>query len=168
MKKLFLCCMLAIGSKFANAQQIVKVVDEMKDRIIFSDATGMICYHDQEKGEGFNISAGFKFNSTEPIFNSLMFKIVGLGCVENVELIILFEDGTKLTKYSWNKFNCEGSAWYTLLPREIAMLSEKRISKIRVTNGYKYDMMQVDVPTPDYFITIAQKAAINEYSTIAE
>ena len=43
-----------------------------------------------------------------------MAKIVGLGsCVENVEMIVLFENGEKL-KTSWNKFNCEGNASTTL------------------------------------------------------
>ena len=83
-------------------------------------------------------------------------------------MIILFEDGSKLTKVSWNKFNCDDNAWFALLPRDIAMLSEKRISKIRVTNGFKYTTFTTEVATPDYFITIAQKAANNEYTTISE
>lgn len=167
MKKLFLSAGLVVLSLSGYSQEIVKYVDEMKDRVIFSDKTGMVCYSETEK-KGFNMAAGFKMNSSEPIFSGLMFTIIGLGCLENVELIILFEDGSKLTKVSWNKFNCDDNAWFALLPRDIAMLSEKRISKIRVTNGFKYTTFTTEVAVPDYFITIAQKAANNEYTTISE
>ena len=83
MKKLFLSAGLIALSITGYSQEIVKYVDEMKDRVIFSDKTGMICYSEAEE-KGFNMAAGFRMNSNEPIFNNLMFTIIGLGCLENV------------------------------------------------------------------------------------
>ena len=44
-------------------------------------------------------------------------------CVEirtkNDEIIILFENGEKITKKSWKKFNCKGEAYFNMNEKEI-------------------------------------------------
>ena len=166
MKKVFMVFGLAMASLTSYSQEILKHVDVMNDRVYWIDKPGQVFYG-EDKQTGFRIDASFKLNQNSPIINGVNTLIVGMGCVENVEMIILFEDGSKITKYSWNKFNCDGNAWFLFTPRELDMLSTKRISKIRLTNGFKYKSMTVDVTDPDYFINLTQKAANNEF-TISE
>ena len=163
MKKVFMVFGLAMASLTSYSQEILKHVDVMNDRVYWIDKPGQVFYG-EDKQTGFRIDASFKLNQNSPIISGVDTLIVGMGCVENVEIIILFEDGSKITKYSWNKFNCEGNAWFLFTPRELDMLSTKRISKIRLTNGFKYKSMTVDVADPDYFISLAQKAANNEFT----
>jgi hypothetical protein len=163
MKKVFMVFSLAMASLTSYSQEILKHVDLMNDRVYWIDKPGQVFYG-EDKQTGFRIDASFKLNQNSPIINGVNTLIVGMGCVENVEMIILFEDGSKITKYSWNKFNCDGNAWFLFTPRELDMLSTKRISKIRLTNGFKYKSMTVDVTDPDYFINLAQKAANNEFT----
>jgi hypothetical protein len=166
MKKVFMVFGLAMASLTSYSQEILKHVDVMNDRVYWIDKPGQVFYGEDNQ-TGFRIDASFKLNPNSPIISGVQTLIVGMGCVENVEIIILFEDGSKITKYSWNKFNCDGNAWFLFTPRELDMLSTKRISKIRLTNGFKYKSMTVDVADPDYFINLAQKAANNEF-TISE
>jgi len=163
MKKVFMVFGLAMASLTSYSQEILKHVDVMNDRVYWIDKPGQVFYG-EDKQTGFRIDASFKLNQNSPIISGVQTLIVGMGCVENVEIIILFEDGSKITKYSWNKFNCDGNAWFLFTPRELDMLSTKRISKIRLTNGFKYKSMTVDVADPDYFISLAQKAANNEFT----
>jgi hypothetical protein len=163
MKKVFMVFGLAMVSLTSYSQEILKHVDVMNDRVYWIDKPGQVFYG-EDKQTGFRIDASFKLNQNSPIISGVQTLIVGMGCVENVEIIILFEDGSKITKYSWNKFNCDGNAWFLFTPRELDILSTKRISKIRLTNGFKYKSMTVDVTDPDYFINLAQKAANNEFT----
>jgi len=167
MKKIFMVFGLVMASLTSYSQEILKYVDTMGGRSFWVDSPGQVFYG-EDREVGFRIDASFKLNQDSPVISGVKTLIVGMGCVENVEIIILFEDGNKITKYSWNKFNCEGNAWFLFTPRELDMLSTKRISKIRLTNGFKYKSITVDVTDPDYFINLAQKAADNEFKTISE
>jgi hypothetical protein len=148
-----------------NGQEILKYTDSMTDRVIWADSPGQVFY-DETIEIGFRINAAFRFNQTESIISGVNTRIVGMGCVENVQLIILFEDGTKISKYSWNKFNCDGDAWFLFTTKELNMLANKPIAKIRLTNGYKYKTITVDVEAPTYFITLFEKVARDEYKTV--
>jgi hypothetical protein len=86
-----------------------------------------------------------------------MVTMVGIGtCNENDEIIILFENGEKITKKSWKKFNCNGEAYFNLTDKEIDLLKKIPMSKIRMSNGRSYDSYTGDVKTKDkrYFIQL--------------
>ena len=86
-------------------------------------------------------------------FSMLTCKLVNLGtCAEDVELIIVFENGDRVRVESWNSFNCEGDAYFFLNKSDINKLSTLTISKIRVTNTYTYDSITAPVDNPRYFI----------------
>ena len=120
-----------------------------------------------EDEAGFRIESSWKYNSPEPVFDGIMAKVVGLGsCVENVEMIILFDNGEKITKTSWNKFNCEGNAWYNLIESERTLFKTIPISKIRFTNSRTYDSITGTLEVPDYFITINRRAKNSEFDVI--
>ena len=65
---------------------------------------------------------------------------IGLGnCCENNKLIILFEDGSKINLVSWNDFDCEGNAYFSLTDTQKNKLAKLPIKTVRVTNGYSYE-----------------------------
>mgnify|MGYP007072230169 FL=1 len=165
MKKLFLTMGLAAISAIGFSQELTKLVDTMGGKTYWSDL-GVV----QIDGEqGFRVDGSWEYNSSIPIFKGISSKVVGLGsCVENVQVIILFENGKKIEKTSWNKFNCEGNAWYNFTQSEIAQLKTLSISKIRFTNGRNYESMTVDFSEPNYFIDLNKKASSGDYTTIEE
>ena len=68
----------------------------------------------------------------------------------------MFENGGKITKKSWNDFNCEGNAYFYLTKDEIELLRTNPLSKIRMINGRTYDSFTGEVQKKDkrYFIQI--------------
>ena len=146
-----------------NSQTLTKIVDEMSDKVYWSD-DGQVFI---ENNAGFRIESAWKYNSPDPVFDGIMAKIVGLGsCVENVEMIVLFENGEKITKTSWNKFNCEGNAWYNLRESEVNLFKTVPISKIRFTNGRTYESITGVLELSDYFITINRRADNNQFDVV--
>jgi hypothetical protein len=83
--------------------------------------------------------------------------MVGIGsCNENDEIIILFENGEKIVKKSWNSFNCDGEAYFNINELEMKLLRTLPMSKIRMTNGRSFDSYTGDVIAKDkrYFIQL--------------
>ena len=58
-------------------------------------------------------------------------------------MIILFKDGSKITLTSWNKFNCDGDAYFSLNAEQRLSLSTLPVKTIRVTNGYTFESITV-------------------------
>ena len=81
-------------------------------------------------------------------------------------MIVLFENGEKITKTSWNKFNCEGNAWYNLRESEVNLFKTVPISKIRFTNGRTYESITGVLELSDYFITINRRADNNQFDVV--
>lgn len=103
---------------------------------------------------GFKVDVFFKDDGTISSIGTIM---VGLGgCNENDEIIILFENGEKITKKSWNKFNCDGDSYFKVTESELNMLRKYPLSKIRLTNGRTYQSYTGDVKEKDkrYFIQL--------------
>lgn len=107
-----------------------------------------------DKTKGFTLTTYIKSDIT---FGMLVVTMYNIGnCNENDEIIILFDNGEKITQKSWKKFNCEGIAYFNLKDNEIELLKTQPISKIRVTNGRSYDSYTGDVTSKDkrYFIQL--------------
>ena len=84
-----------------------------------------------------------------------MCKNVNIGsCDENDSLIILFEDDTKITLTAWNKFNCEGNAYFDFSESQLTELSTKKVNTIRFSNGRSYESLTVTLKEDqkDYFV----------------
>jgi len=117
---------------------IGKHVDDMTDKVFYYSSKKLIC-QDKAKGEGFALSYDFDGKTDNTIkISGLSLKVVGLDCVENTELLFLFDDDSKLSIKSWNDFNCKGNAWYQLTSSQTNELGSKTIKKIRVQNGRNY------------------------------
>jgi len=117
---------------------VAKHVDDMTDKVYYYSSKKLIC-QDKSKGQGFGLSYNFDGKTDNTIkIGGLSLKVVGLDCLENTELLFLFDDGSKLSIKSWNKFNCEGNAWYQLTSSQTKQLGSKTVKKIRVQNGSNY------------------------------
>ena len=117
---------------------VAKHVDDMTDKIYYYSSEKLLC-QDMAKGVGFALNYQFdgKTDNTVKI-SGLSLKVIGLDCLENTELLFLFDDNSKLSIKSWNKFNCKGDAWYELTSSQRKQLGSKSIKKVRVQNGQNY------------------------------
>lgn len=136
--------------------------DEMTDKTSYFPSQKIICAK-TDKSVGFSLSV---FIDDDLTIKDLKVVMIGLGgCVEDNEIIILFDDDTKLNLKSWNKFNCDGDAWFTISKKDIELLSTKKIKKIRVTNGRTFENYtgEVKEERKDYFVRLFK--ALNNKQT---
>jgi len=158
MKKLLLNFVLLISlSVFSQTTTpfiIEHCKDKMTDKEYFFSQKKLICAN-PEKTKGFTISPNFKSVDGKMVNNGFMCKNVNIGsCDENDSLIILFEDDTKVTLTSWNKFNCDGNAYFDFTESQLSELSSKKVGTIRFSNGRSYESLTVALKQDqkDFFI----------------
>jgi hypothetical protein len=160
MKKVLLSLALAMSvgtfAQSTNVQEvsdsvyIINEVDEMSGKKYSSVNLNLVVYN-ESKTKGFKITPYVKENNVK----MLVIKAVNFsGCNENDELIFLFENGERLVMKSWNKFNCEGKAYYNLDKDQINLLNSNKITKIRFTSGKSYDNVTGEPSMADYFIKL--------------
>lgn len=143
MKKLSLNFMLLISlsvfSQTTTPFVIQHCKDVMTDNEYYFPEKKLICSN-IEKTKGFTINPSFKSENGVMVNNGLDSYNVGIGnCDEDDTLIFLFEDDSKITLKSWNKFNCDGNGFYNLTEDDYKQLASKKIKTIRFTNGYTFD-----------------------------
>lgn len=158
MKKiLFSAVLFAATSTMAQTVTpfiIEHCIDKMTDKEYYFAKKKLICAN-ESKTRGFTIIPDFRSTGGAYVNSGFSCRNVGIGtCDENDELIILFDDDSKITLTSWNKFNCEGNAYFRLSDEELADLSTKKINSIRFMNGRSYDSLTTTLKADqkDYFI----------------
>jgi hypothetical protein len=150
---LMLCLLTAAAYGQKDSVYVIKTIDEMTNETFLYANRGFVVANETST-KGFKVSP---FIETDYTMSGIIVTIVGIGnCNENNEMIILFENGDKLTKKSWNKFNCEGEAYFDFSDKELILLKSQPISKIRITNGRSYESFTGDVKNADknYFIKL--------------
>lgn len=157
MKNLILT-IAVILSVSAKAQEVFieKTVDEMSDKVYYLLNKDIVMAN-EEKTKGIRMEAFLKEQDGKVIVSMLSVTMVNIGtCCENNELIILFDDDTKIKLKSWNKFNCKGNAWFFLQDEDVQSLSTKKIKKVRVTNGSSFESFTADPKETDkeYYINV--------------
>jgi hypothetical protein len=156
MRKLFIAIAMALPLLSLSQQCIVKDCDDMTDKCVYYPRYNMIVANDA-KTVGFTMDARVVENSGQLSMADIMVKSVNIGnCNENDKLILMFDDSTKLSLTSWNKFNCEGNAWFSLKHSDIERLGSHKIIKAYFMNGRSYDSYSSTI-TPenqDYFVKI--------------
>jgi hypothetical protein len=160
MKKLLFNLVLLISlSAFSQTTTpfvIEHCKDKMTDKEYYFPEKKLICAN-AEKTKGFTISPNFKAKNGTFINAGFICKNVNIGsCDENDSLIFLFEDETKMTLTSWNKFNCEGNAYFEFSDDDLKELSTKKISAIRFSNGRSYESLTYTLKDAekDFFIRV--------------
>jgi uncharacterized protein YlzI (FlbEa/FlbD family) len=137
----------------SDSVYLIKDVDDMTDKTYIYPSTNFIVAN-ETKTIGFTVDC---YINQKGEFGFLTVTMVNIGsCNEGDEIIILFENGGKITKKSWNDFNCEGNAYFYLTKDEIELLRTNPLSKIRMINGRTYDSFTGEVQKKDkrYFIQI--------------
>ena len=128
--------------------------DKMTDKEYYFTQKKLICAN-PEKTKGFTVLPNFKAENGGMKNNGFMCKNVNIGsCDENDSLIILFDDDTKITLTAWNKFNCEGNAYFDFSDSQLTDLSTKKVNTIRFTNGRSYESLTITLKQDerDYFV----------------
>lgn len=148
-------CLFSIFSfSQKDSVYVVKETDVMTSKSYYYPSRVLVV-SDESGKTGFKIDCYIKDDGGR--LSDLLVTMVNIGsCNENDELIILFENGEKITKTSWKKFNCKGEAYFTLDSNDIELLKSNKISKIRMTNGYSFQSFTGDVKSKDkrFFIQL--------------
>ena len=129
-----------------------------------------IVVHNSSKTQGFSIRFMFEQNNDKANITGMYSKMVGIGnCVENNTIYFIFEDGSKLNFVSFNKFNCEGDAFFHIGKQDLDIFRTKKISKVKISNGYSYESFSADVDSADKsFLMEIVKLADQNLTTKAE
>jgi hypothetical protein len=155
MKKLVLgLALLATGIMYGQTVKIDTIVDEMTDKVSYSVNEDILCMAEDGK-KGFRVTPHFTAKNGSLHVTNIIITFAGLeSCSENNKLIILFEGGDKIQLTSWNKFNCKGTAYFSILPKNKNKLMKLPIDKIRFTNGLSYKSYTHEIEYKNYFVEL--------------
>jgi hypothetical protein len=136
----------------------------MTDKEYFLSTKNFVCTNTQ-KTQGFVITNSFKGVDGKLQQNGIILKNIGIGsCDENDELIFLFEDDSKITITSWNKFNCDGKAYFSFSDSNYDLLKSKKVKAIRFKNGYSYESLTYSLTKEEqsFFVNVYSNNVIKE------
>lgn len=155
MRKGLVLVLLSILAFTAFGQiTIEKEVDEMTDEVNYV-ASERFYVANEAKTLGFAIDVMLGVKDGIMYSKGWIVTTADLGgCNEDNEMIILFEDGSKITLESFNKFNCDEVAFFILSLEQEVFIANKRIKKIRFKNGFSYETYTNEVDYPNYFIEL--------------
>lgn len=166
MKRIILGALLLL-STLGFSQNTLKLnyqKDVMDGKEYISISKSLLCSDDGKKG--FFIEPFFKINNGVISYTNTYVKSAGIGsCMEGDELIVLFEDETKLILNSWQSFNCKGTSYFDLKGTELSNLN-KRVKAIRLTNGRTYESYTYVLKTEyekNYFIYVNELLLNQKY-----
>jgi hypothetical protein len=152
------------------AQDNVKMLyykDIMTDKEYIYTKERILCLEGEKKG--FVVKVSFEIKKGVYKYGGITVKSVGIGnCVENNDLIILFENDTKINLKSWNKFNCEGNSYFDINGSELNNLT-KRIKAIRFQNGRTFESLTVLLEKENdktFFIDVKQAIDKQVYEVV--
>jgi hypothetical protein len=168
MKKVFIAMTMALPFLSFSQQCIVKDCDDMTDKCTYYPRHNMILAND-EKTKGFTLDARIVEKAGQLSVADIMVLSVNIGsCNENDKLILMLSDSTKLSLTSWNKFNCEGNAWFTLRESDINRLGSNKIIKAYFQNGRSYDSFTKEITGEDqnYFVKIIADCRENKFTVL--
>jgi hypothetical protein len=157
MKKLFFTLLILISFNTFSQTTIDSAFvyywqDELEGDKYFSPNYDMIVAN-KEKTKGAKISAHINQKGQLSFITA---KLIGLGnCVENNEMIILFENEEKISLKSWNDFNCKGNAYFYVTKTQLELLRNQPMKTIRVRNGSNYESVtSSEFGNPSYYMDI--------------
>lgn len=166
MKKLLFISATFLSIASYSQPYIVKSCDDMTDKCIFYSSENVIIASEDRK-TGFTVALQLSEKSGRIEASGIMCKVVNIGtCEENDKLILMLADSTKLSFVSWNKFNCEGNAWFNLKQSDVEKLASQKILKAYIQNGRTYDSFSGEIPVEDqeYFIKLIADCRQNKFT----
>ena len=166
MKKIFISLLMALPLFSAAQQCIVKDCDDMTDKCTYYPRHNMILAN-EDKTVGFTLDARIVEKNGQLSVADIMVLSVNIGnCNENDKLILMLSDSTKLSLVSWNKFNCEGNAWFSLRESDVNRLASNKIIKAYFQNGRSYDSFtqKIDGEDQNYFVKLIADCKENKFT----
>jgi hypothetical protein len=152
-----LAALLFFTNISAQKVYIKKIIDQMEEEPMYLISRDIVLSN-PTKTKGIRMDAFIDAKDTSLFVGDISVRMVNIGsnCVENNELVILFQDDTKIVLNSWNKFNCDGNAWFHLSEEDEIKLSTLKIKKIKITNGSTYDSFTSELKPvdSDYYIQL--------------
>ena len=168
MKKVFIAMVMALPFLSFSQQCIVKDCDDMTDKCTYYPNQNMILANDP-KTVGFTLDARIVEKAGQLSVADIMVLSVNIGtCNENDKLILMLSDSTKLSLTSWNKFNCEGNAWFTLRESDINRLGSNKIIKAYFQNGRSYDSFTKEITgeNQNFFVKLIADCRENKFTVL--
>jgi hypothetical protein len=168
MKKVFIAMVMALPFLSFSQQCIVKDCDDMTDKCTYYPNQNMILANDA-KTVGFTLDARIVEKAGQLSVADIMVLSVNIGtCNENDKLILMLSDSTKLSLTSWNKFNCEGNAWFTLRESDINRLGSNKIIKAYFQNGRSYDSFTKEITgeNQNFFVKLIADCRENKFTVL--
>lgn len=155
MKRLSTIFTLLVLAATAQAQiTINEQIDDMTDEVSYSPSERFFVSN-SAKTEGFAIDVMLDVEDENIYVQGWVVITASLGdCNEDNQLIVLFEDDTRITLNSFNDFNCDEVAFFALDLEQEVYIATKRIKKMRFKNGFSYDVYTNEVEVQDYFIQL--------------
>ena len=138
----------------------------MTDKCTYFFSEKIIVAND-EKTMGFAMRPLISEKNGNLSCGDILVKSVNIGnCNEKDKLILMFDDSTKISLVSWNKFNCEGDAWFSLKLSDIDKLASHKIIKAYFQNGRSYDSYTAAIlaEDQDYFMIIMNDCKNNKFT----
>jgi hypothetical protein len=149
----FLFALLLVSTAAFTQVKVIKETDSMSGKTTVYANKALTIAND-DKTVGFRVDA---IMNDELVLRGLFVTMVGIGnCNEEDEMIILFDSGERIIKKSIKAFNCDGEALFALSEKDLALLRNQSMSKMRMTNGSSFESYTGDVNSDDknYFIEL--------------
>ena len=165
MKKTFLIIATLFCGITSKSQTIIGDCTDLSGNCFYYVKENIIVTN-SEKSKGFTFSPSVDMKNKNLVCDGIIASMVNIGgCCENNTMIILLADSSTITLKSWNKFNCEGNAFFHLTKDEAQLLRTHKILKAQIKNGRTYDSFQNSIPTSnqDYFFRFFKQLDANEY-----
>lgn len=166
MKKVIISLFMMLPLLSTAQQCIVKDCDDMTDKCTYYPRHNMILAN-EKKTMGFTMDARIVEKNGQLSVADIMILSVNIGgCNESDKLILMLSDSTKLSLTSWNKFNCEGNAWFSLKESDVNRLASSKIIKAYFQNGRSYDSFtkEIEGEDQDYFVKIIADCKENKFT----
>lgn len=146
----------------ADSVKVIRTVDEMDNKVQYMPNIRLVCM------DSMNLERAFAIQATMTESKIDGFAVVSYGfsdCNENDEVIFLFENGTKFTQISWNKFNCDNNSFFDVTNLQSEALATYPLKKIRFKNARSYETVTATIPDGDkyYFVNIYKQLISKQF-----
>lgn len=133
MKKSLLITLFLLIVSHTYSQKLCKRVDEFDGKISYRYESYLM--EIDNNSNQLIISPFFKEVEGKIEFLQLFIGVKGLECIEKgSEIILIFENGEKITLNNWNDFNCKDMFFCSISPKLEELFKTYKLSKFKITN----------------------------------
>lgn len=156
MKKVSILLCLALSIESFSQVYINKKCDDMTEKCLYYPSERVVT-NNSSNTQGVFLQPLITEKSGKLEVENIICTSVRIGnCNENDNLILMFEDSTKINLRSWNDFNCEGKSYFSINTSNREKLASKKVIKLYFQNGRSYDSFTSEIKEDqqEYFVKI--------------